>query len=94
LQLFLLVMPTDWTEDLAMAGGQMLVGGVFVSTIGNICMDMCMLDITGRNIQEGDEVVVFGKQYTIKEMAAELKTIPYEILSSISARVKRIYLQE
>lgn len=74
--------------------GQMLVNGVFVSTIGNICMDMCMLDITGRNIQEGDEVIVFGKQYTIKEMASELDTIPYEILSSISARVKRIYLQE
>lgn len=74
--------------------GQMLVNGVFVSTIGNICMDMCMIDITGRNINEGDEVIVFGKQYTINDMAADLNTIPYEILSSISARVKRVYLQE
>lgn len=74
--------------------GKMLVNGVFVPTIGNICMDMCMLDVTGKDVNEGDEVVVFGKQYTINDMAIDLNTIPYEILSSISARVKRVYLHE
>ncbi len=74
--------------------GKMLLKGKFVPTIGTICMDMCMLDVTGLDVKEGDEVIVFGKDYTISDMARELETIPYEILSSISARVKRIYLQE
>jgi Alr-MurF fusion protein len=74
--------------------GKMLVNGTFFPTIGNICMDMCMLDVTGATVKEGDEVIVFGEDYTISDMAADLNTIPYEVLSSISARVKRIYLQE
>ena len=74
--------------------GSMLVNGQPVRTIGTICMDMCMLDVTTIPAREGDEVIVFGKDYTISEMADTLNTIPYEILSSISARVKRIYLQE
>ncbi len=74
--------------------GKMLVNRVFAPTIGNICMDMCMLDVTGTGAKEGDEVIVFGKQYTINDMAISLETIPYEILSSISARVKRVYLHE
>lgn len=67
---------------------------VFVPTIGNICMDMCMLDITGVDAEEGDEVIVFGDEYPIAEIARDAGTIPYEILSGISRRVKRVYFQE
>lgn len=73
---------------------KMLVNGKFAPTIGNICMDMCMLDITDIVAEEGDEVVVFGNDYTISQLAGDLKTIPYEILTGISQRVKRIYFHE
>jgi len=57
-------------------------------------MDMCMLDITDIPAKEGDEVMVFGPEYTVTEMAKNLGTIPYEILTGISQRVKRVYFQE
>ena len=62
--------------------------------VGNICMDMCMIDITGINAHEGDEVIVFNSAETLHDLANTLGTISYEILTSVSARVKRIYLQE
>ncbi len=66
-----------------------------VPTIGNICMDMCMLDVTDvLNVQEGDEVEVFGLKKSILQLSTQVKTIPYEILTSISSRVKRIYFNE
>jgi alanine racemase len=74
--------------------GQMLVSGVLVPTIGSICMDMCMLDVTGLAVEEGDEVIVFNEQHTIEILAKQANTIPYEILTSISQRVKRIYFYE
>ncbi|MFW5872933.1 MAG: alanine racemase, partial [bacterium] len=74
--------------------GKFLVNGKFAPVIGNICMDMCMLDITHIDTEEGDEVIVFGREKTISDLANELGTIPYEILTSISGRVKRIYYQE
>ncbi|MCK5467096.1 MAG: alanine racemase, partial [Cyclobacteriaceae bacterium] len=58
---------------------------------GNICMDMCMLDITGIEANEGDEVIVFGKNPSIKELADAIDTIPYEILTNISSRVTRVF---
>ncbi len=63
-------------------------------TIGNICMDMCMVDITGIDARENDEVIVFGLENNIIKMADILKTIPYEIITGISQRVKRIYTEE
>jgi alanine racemase len=72
----------------------MLVNGKLVPVIGNVCMDMTMLDITGVEAQEGDEVVVFGNNPTVEEVALAAETIPYEILTGISARVKRVYFQE
>ena len=57
-------------------------------------MDMTMLDITGIEAQEGDEVIVFGSKPRIEDVAREAETIPYEILTGISARVKRVYFQE
>ncbi len=62
--------------------------------VGNVCMDMCMIDITDINAQEGDEVIVFNSAETLQSLANILGTISYEILTSVSARVKRIYLQE
>jgi len=79
--------------------GSMLIQGQRVPLIGNICMDLCMLDITsltraGMIIKEGDEVVIFGDLLPVTELAETLQTIPYEIMTSISRRVKRIYFHE
>ena len=63
-----------------------------VPTIGNICMDMTMLDVTGLNCSEGDRVIVFGENPTIENLANWAQTIPYEILTSISERVSRIFI--
>ena len=62
--------------------------------VGNICMDMCMLDISDADISEGDIVSVFGPERSIKEVAAYANISPYEMLTGISTRVKRIYVQE
>lgn len=74
--------------------GSMFINGKEVFTIGNICMDMCMLDVTGKNIKEGDEVIVFGSKASLYKMSAQLNTIPYEVITGISQRVKRIYYYE
>jgi alanine racemase len=74
--------------------GQMLVNGRLAPTVGNITMDMCMLDVTGIEVKEGDEVIVFNDKLRIEELAAEIGTIPYEILTNISQRVKRVYFYE
>jgi alanine racemase len=57
-------------------------------------MDMTMLDITGIEASEGDEVIVFGEELPITDLAEAMDTIPYEILTGISRRVKRVYFQE
>lgn len=74
--------------------GKVMVHGRFAPIIGNVCMDMCMIDVTGMDAKENDEVTVFGKGFSIQEFAKQLNTIPYEILAGISQRVKRIYYQE
>lgn len=75
--------------------GKMIVNGKKVRTIGDICMDMCMLDVTNISCQVGDRAIVFGDaNYTLDEMANDLETIPYEILTGISQRVKRVYYQD
>ncbi len=74
--------------------GQIFVNGKRAPIIGNICMDMFMADVTGLNVHSGDEVEIFGTNISILEVAENAGTIPYEILTGISQRVKRIYLQE
>lgn len=74
--------------------GKMLVRGQIVPTIGKICMDMCMIDITGIEAEEGDDVIVFNDVIRVEDIANQLDTIPYEVLTSISQRVKRIYYYE
>jgi Alr-MurF fusion protein len=74
--------------------GNLFIKGHKVPLIGNICMDMCMVDITGLNVAEDDEAEIFGQNISINEVAAQGETIPYEILTSIPGRVKRIFFRE
>jgi Alr-MurF fusion protein len=75
--------------------GTMLIHGQPAPIVGNVCMDMCMLDITDiPNVQEGDQVLVFGEEQPVPVLAKWADTISYEILTGISQRVKRIYYEE
>ena len=69
------------------------VNGHRAPTIGNICMDMCMLDVTGIPCEVGDEVTIFGKDPKVSELAALLGTIPYEILASVPRRIHRLVVR-
>ncbi len=70
------------------------IHGAFCKTIGNICMDMCMIDISGIECKEGDDVIIFENAEQIQALAQALTTIPYEVLTNVSGRVKRVYVQE
>jgi len=70
------------------------IHGVFCPTVGNVCMDMCMVDVSKVDCQEGDQVVIFETATQIYELANALKSIPYEVLTSVSGRVKRVYVKE
>ncbi|MCM1377485.1 MAG: bifunctional UDP-N-acetylmuramoyl-tripeptide:D-alanyl-D-alanine ligase/alanine racemase [Prevotella sp.] len=70
------------------------VNGVDAPTVGNICMDACMIDVTGIDCKEGDPVEIFGPHADVHRLAELLDTIPYEILTSVSPRVKRVYYRE
>jgi len=74
--------------------GKMMIKGSLVPTVGNISMDMCMIDVTGVDVEEGDDVIVFNDQLKIEDLAAQIGTIPYEILTNVSQRVKRVYFYE
>lgn len=70
------------------------IKGQRAPVIGSVCMDMCMVDVTGLGVVEGDEVIIFGEDPSINDLAKIANTIPYEILTSISQRVQRIYYYE
>lgn len=75
--------------------GKMWINGYLAPTIGIISMDMTMIDITGiPGVREGDEVIVFGKELSVRQLAVWAGTIPYEILTGVSQRVKRVYFEE
>lgn len=74
--------------------GKMIIAGKAAPIVGSVCMDMCMLDISGISCAEGDEVIVFGDQRPIADIAKEMETIPYEVFTGISRRVKRVYFHE
>lgn len=74
--------------------GKMLINGKLAPTIGHISMDMCMLDVSGIEVEEDVEVIVFNEQLRIETLAEQARTIPYEILTNISQRVKRVYFYE
>jgi alanine racemase len=84
-----------YSRKFSSGNGKMLVNGKLAPVIGTVCMDMTMLDITGiPGVAEGDEVIVFGSQLPVQEVASWAGTIPYEIMTGISHRVKRVYFHE
>jgi alanine racemase len=75
--------------------GKMWVRGTLAPVVGTVCMDMTMIDVTGLpEVREGDEVIVFGREVPVQEVARWAQTIPYEIMTSVSQRVKRVYFHE
>jgi alanine racemase len=92
------VVPAGYADglDLRLAGrGQMLVRGRRAPIIGSVCMDMTMIDVTDTDAAPGDEVVILGRQddemMDVREMAASIGTIPYELLCRVGARIQRVY---
>lgn len=83
-----------YPRSLGNGKGKMLVNEKLVPVIGNICMDMTMLDISGIEVKEGDDVIVFGEALPVAEAAKWADTIAYEMLTGISQRVKRVYFEE
>ena len=74
--------------------GEVMVNGVLCPVVGNVCMDMTMIDITEANATEGNEVIVFGENLPISKLAQNIGTIPYEILTGVSERVRRVFFKE
>lgn len=70
-----------------------LVNGQKAPYVGNICMDVCMIDVTDIDCKEGDKAIIFGPELPVTVLSDILGTIPYEILTSVSNRVKRVYFQ-
>ena len=74
--------------------GYCIVNGKRAPYVGNICMDVCMIDVTGIECKEGDTVEIFGPSLPAAQLAEWLETIPYEILTSVSERIKRVYYSD
>ncbi len=74
--------------------GEVWVNGTLCPTVGNVCMDMTMIDVTEATVSEGDEVEIFGQNVSVSELAKRIDTIPYELLTSVSERVKRVFYTE
>ena len=70
------------------------INGTLCPTVGNICMDVCMIDVTDAQCREGDSVEIFGDHIPVSTISDILGTIPYEVLTSVSRRIKRIYYRE
>ena len=83
-----------YDRGLGNGAGSVWVNGTLCPTIGNVCMDMTMIDVTGAAVEEGDEVIIFGKEISISELAKIIGTIPYELLTGIGERVKRVFFKE
>jgi alanine racemase len=75
--------------------GKIWIKGNLAPVVGVVCMDMIMIDITNLpTVQEGDDVIIFGSQLSVQQIAQWADTIPYEIMTGISQRVKRVYFEE
>lgn len=75
-------------------GGEVLIRGKRCPVVGNVCMDQAMVDVTGTDAQPGDYATIFGDELPIEELSDKLGTIPYEVLTSVSRRVQRVYFYE
>ncbi|GAA0877492.1 bifunctional UDP-N-acetylmuramoyl-tripeptide:D-alanyl-D-alanine ligase/alanine racemase [Algoriphagus jejuensis] len=71
--------------------GYVLIHGQKAPIIGNVCMDMVMVDVSKIDVKAGDEAIIYGEQISLKDLADQIGTIPYELLTNISTRVKRVY---
>jgi alanine racemase len=91
-------LPIGYADGLSRKNGNrkgcVVINGHRAPIVGNVCMDMCMVDVTGVPCKEGDDVVIFGEELPITEFAQHSETIPYEVLTGISERVKRVYFQD
>lgn len=83
-----------FNRKLSNGNGKVWINGKPAPVVGSVCMDMCMVDVTGMQVKAGDEVIVFDDTEKINEMARTIGTISYEVLTSISTRVKKVYVQE
>ncbi|MFV0289715.1 MAG: bifunctional UDP-N-acetylmuramoyl-tripeptide:D-alanyl-D-alanine ligase/alanine racemase [Mangrovibacterium sp.] len=83
-----------YRRSLSNGVGKVWIEGACYPVIGNVCMDMCMVDITGSTIQAGAQVELMGEHITMQQLAEWMGTIPYEVLTGISQRVHRVYVQE
>ena len=92
------IIPVGYADGLrrALSQGkwQLIINQQFAPIIGNVCMDLCMVDVSNINCKVGDEVEIFGNNNSIFKMANTLNTIPYEIISQISNRVHRVYVED
>ena len=92
------IVPIGYADGLSRllgnGNGKFYVNGNQVPIVGDICMDMCMLDLTNVEAQEGDTVVIFDGEHSVSDIAKACQTIPYEIMTRVSQRVKRVYFQE
>ena len=92
------IVPIGYADGLSRllgnGNGKFYVNGYQVPVVGDICMDMCMLDLTDVEAAEGDTVVIFDAEHDINDIARACQTIPYEIMTRVSQRVKRVYYQE
>ncbi|MFZ9388270.1 MAG: alanine racemase, partial [Chitinophagaceae bacterium] len=84
-----------YPRRLGNGAGMVLINGVKAPVIGTVCMDMFMVDVTDvPSVTEGNEVIIFGRQLPVSELASWAGTIPYEIMTGISQRVRRVYFEE
>jgi alanine racemase len=79
-------------RDLSNGKGQVFINGQPCKVVGNVCMDMTMVDVTGISCKEGDEVEIIGSHQTMRKFAQLLNTIPYEVMTAINRRVERVYI--
>jgi alanine racemase len=92
------ILPLGYEDGYLRAFGNgksfVMINDQLCPTIGNICMDMTMVDVTDADVNEGDDVTIFGISPTIEDLAKTADTIPYEILTNVSSRVKRVFISE
>jgi alanine racemase len=82
-----------YKRSLSNGKGGVFIHGIYCPTVGRVCMDMIMVDVTNIEVKEGDSVEIIGINQTLEKLAESLQTIPYEVLTSISKRVHRVYLE-
>jgi Alr-MurF fusion protein len=81
-------------RNLSLGKGGMFVSGKFCPVVGNVCMDMTMIDVSEITCEIGDKVEIIGEHQKIEHLAEAMQTIPYEVLTSLSKRLQRVYVEE